>query len=105
MKQFNILFIALTFVFGILPTNANENQAKEYPIGKPGSQLTYISKVKELPASVIRKFELSLGAIEEKNGTSHQWLRLDAVKENGQTYSIHFLTTEYPSEILRAMGR
>ena len=101
MKQLNILFIALSFVFTILPTNANENQAKQYPIGKPGSRLTYISKVKELPASVVRKFELSLGSIEEKNGASYQWLRLDAVKENGQTYSIHFLTTEYPSAILK----
>jgi len=102
MKKIIILLITIfSFLGHCQMGHATEKKDQQYPIGKPGRQLTYISKDKELPESVVRKFELSLGAVVEKEGTNYQWLRLDAVKENEQTYVIYFLSSEYPSEILK----
>jgi hypothetical protein len=106
MKKSIIYLLAIfCFIGNYQKGYATEKVNQQYPIGKPGSRLTYVSEVKQLPASVIRKFELSLGAIDEKNGSMCQWLRLDAVKENGQSYSVHFLTTEYPSKNLKIAKR
>jgi len=102
MKKIIILLVA---IFSFIGTNqvvyATEQIDQQYPIGKPGQQLTYKSKARELPGSVVRKLELSIGNVEEKDGINYQWLRLKAIKENGQTYDIYFLTSEYPSEILK----
>jgi glycerophosphoryl diester phosphodiesterase len=70
---------------------------KEYPLGKPGLSLGYSSKQKELPGSVVREFELVLGAVEIIDGIHYQWLQLNAEKENSQTYSLWILTSAYPS--------
>ena len=70
---------------------------QEYPIGKPGLTLTYSSEAKDLPGSVVRKFELAVGNVEEKNGLPYQWLQLNAVKENSQTFTLWILTSGYPS--------
>ena len=96
-----LLVITFSFLGNYQVGYATEKIDQQYPIGVPGRQLTYKSKVKELPGSVVRKFELSLGTVVEKDGTNYQWLRLKAVKENGQTYNVYFLTSDYPSEILK----
>ncbi|MCK4989142.1 MAG: hypothetical protein KAS29_01600, partial [Bacteroidales bacterium] len=70
---------------------------QQYPIGKPGLKLSYSSKVNELPGSVVREFELTVGAVEKKNGIRHQWLQLNALKENSQTFTLWILTSVYPS--------
>jgi len=77
---------------------ADPNQ--EYPLGKPGLTLSYSSKVHELPGSVVREFELSLGGVETINGIQNQWLQMHAVKENRQAFTLWILTSGYPSELL-----
>ncbi|MEA3461590.1 MAG: hypothetical protein U9R49_06905, partial [Bacteroidota bacterium] len=71
---------------------------QEYPIGKPGLTLSYSSSASDLPGSVVRQFRLSPGAVEEINGVPHQWLQLYGEKQNGETFSVWILTSEYPSE-------
>jgi glycerophosphoryl diester phosphodiesterase len=70
---------------------------QNYPLGKPGLTLSYNSIEKELPGSVVREFEVSLGAVELRNGILYQWLQLTAEKENRQTFSVWILTSAYPS--------
>ncbi len=74
---------------------------QKYPIGKPGLTLTYSSEAKDLPGSVVRKFGLTLGAVEEKNAVPYQWFQLNAVKENNQTFSVWILSSGYPSESVK----
>lgn len=92
-----ILFVSTT----IYPVNAIDLTDQQYPIGKPGLTLSYISKADDLPASVVRKIELATGAIEEKNGIPYQWIQLKAEKENKQTFSVWMLASSYPSETLK----
>lgn len=97
MKKLTILLF--TIFFYINPNvNAKENIDREYPLGKPGLKLTYSYKLNEIPGLVVKKFELTLGEVEEKNGASYQWLFLNAEKENKQKFSIAMLCSEYPSE-------
>ncbi|MCK4991544.1 MAG: hypothetical protein KAS29_13700, partial [Bacteroidales bacterium] len=95
-----IIALVITFLIFTGPSqlaNAMEIIDPEYPLGKPGLTLSYSSKVHELPGSVVREFELSLGAVETKNGIQHQWLQLNAVKENSQMFTLWILTSGYPS--------
>jgi hypothetical protein len=71
---------------------------QQHPIGKPGLSLTYRSVAEDLPGSVVRRFRLALGTIEEKNGVPYQWFQLSAEKENRQTFSVWILSSGYPSE-------
>jgi len=101
MIKIIILLVAFFSCMGNYQVGYETEKIKQqYPIGIPGRQLTYISSDNVLPASVVRKFVLSLGALEEKDGESYQWISLEAFKENGQTYSMYILSSEYPSEIL-----
>ena len=70
----------------------------QYPIGKPGLYLKYSVKADDLPESVVRKIELTLGSIEVKNGIPYQWIKLSAEKGNKQMFSIWLLSLNYPSE-------
>ncbi|NOR75222.1 MAG: hypothetical protein GQ525_08675, partial [Draconibacterium sp.] len=94
-----VIVLLFTIFFYINPNvNAKEKIDQEYPLGKPGLKLTYSSKLHEIPASVVKKFELTLGEVEEKNGISYQWLFLNTEKENKQKFSVAMLCSEYPSE-------
>ncbi len=98
MKKITALvFIILTFAGAGKLANAIEIIDQQYPIGNPGLTLTYSSKVNELPGSVVRKLELTVGAVEKENGIPYQWLQLNAEKENRQTFSVWILASGYPS--------
>lgn len=92
-----IIVILISIVLTNLFPFPNANAKVSYPIGRPGYKLTYISTAEKLPGSVIRKIELTVGAIEEINSVPHQWLQLVAEKENKQTFSIWILSADYPS--------
>jgi hypothetical protein len=101
MKKAIVLIVAiLAFAGTSQMVNAKEIIDQQYPIGKPGLKLTYSSKVHELPGSVVRKLEITVGTVEEENGVPYQWLQLTAEKENRQTFSIWILASAYPSESL-----
>ena len=73
MKKITALvFIILTFTGPGKLVNAIEIIDQQYPIGNPGLTLTYSSKVNELPGSVVRKLELTVGAVEKENGIPYQ---------------------------------
>lgn len=96
-----IIVAVISFACVNLNANVNEITDQQYPIGKPGKILVYSSKVKDLPGSVVRKFEVTLGAVEEKNGVPYQWLQLTGEKVNRQTFSVWLLCSSYPSELLK----
>lgn len=96
-----LVFILLTLVCVDQNVNAKEKIDQKYPIGKPGLKLTYSSKVNELPGSVVRRFELTVGCVEEIAGVQSQWLQFTANKENKQSFSIWILSSAYPSELLK----
>jgi len=96
-KSTVLAIIILTFAVPGHPVNAIELTDQQYPIGTPGLTLTYNSKVEELPGSVVRKLELTVGAVEKENGIPYQWLQLNAEKENRQTFSIWIFASGYPS--------
>ncbi|HPN35659.1 MAG TPA: hypothetical protein PK843_14180 [bacterium] len=64
-----------------------------YPLGKPGACLTYRNNQSELAATTVHKWVLTLGPCE---GLS-QWLHLQAVKKNGETFQLWLLCSAYPS--------
>lgn len=102
MKKIVLLAIAIiTIASTNLMSNVKEKGDQNYPIGKPGLKLTYISKANEFSGSVVSKLELIAGSIEESNGVLSQWLQLDAEKENGQVFSVWMLASDYPSESLK----
>jgi len=63
------------------------------PLGKPGACLTYLNRQSELAATTVRKWILTLGPCEGQP----QWLHLQAVKENGESFQLWLLCTDYPS--------
>lgn len=71
----------------------------KFPLGKPGSTLSYRSTINEVPGSTIERFDLVLGDVEEKNGTLYQWLFLHAEKGNKLGFSIAMLCSKYPSKL------
>ncbi len=85
----------------VYQVNAKEFTDQKYPVGKPGLKLSYSSKANDLPASVVRKLELTAGSIVEKNGIPYQWIQLKAEKGNKQTFSVWMLASAYPSETLK----
>lgn len=67
------------------------------PIGKSGLAATYSHESGgTIRDSVVKSFTLALGPLEERNGRPFQWLRLNATKSNGQSFSIWILTSRYP---------
>ena len=102
MKKIITLIVAvISFASVNLNASGNEIIDQKFPFGKPGTKLEYSSKANELPGSVVRKFEVTLGRVEKKNGIPYQWLQLNAEKENSQTFSIWILSSAYPSESLK----
>ncbi len=67
------------------------------PIGKPGLVATYVRESGGLiPSSIVQKFKLALGPLEEENGTQFQWLHLQATQVNGERFNVWILTDRYP---------
>lgn len=87
--------LALSFTGHQVPESINTMQ--DFPVGKPGLQLTYISEARTLPASVVRKFTLTTGVVGHNNSMMYQWLLLDAEKENGESFKVWLLANAYPS--------
>ena len=96
-----LLLIVLTYLSTNYNINATEIYDETYPIGKPGLKLTYNSLDKNLSKSVVQKFDLTVGAIEEINEIPYQWLKVTAEKVNKQTFSVWILASKYPSEIIK----
>ena len=100
-KIITLILIASTFLYAKQNLNSAELANKQYPIGEPGHTLIYYSLSKNLPGSVVREMKLTVGAVEEKNGVSYQWLNLLAKKVNKEQYSVWLLTSGYPSQDLK----
>ncbi|MEN8191412.1 MAG: hypothetical protein ABFS12_01265 [Bacteroidota bacterium] len=101
-KVIVLILITLTYLSADHNIYAAKIIDQKYPIGKPGLKLTYNSEIDNLPESVVQKIELTVGAVEEKNGAYHQWLQLIAEKVNKQKFSVWILTSGYPSEVAKA---
>ncbi len=100
-KVIVLVLIVLTYLSTNYKMNAAELIDEKYPIGKPGLKLTYSSQNKNLPESVVQKFDLTVGAIEEINEIPYQWLQLTAEKVNKQTFSVWILALNYPSGFVK----
>ncbi len=95
-----LILIVSTFVYAKQNQNSAELLNKQNPIGKPGLELTYISEIKNLPESVVRKIVLTVGPIEEHDNIKFQWIKLDAEKVNKHQFTVWVLSSEYPSKKL-----
>jgi hypothetical protein len=102
VKKTAILIVLLSVILSIPHgARAEDESAREYPIGTPGVLLTYKLEASDIPESVVRQFELRVGPVEERQGTSVQWIQLNAEKENKQKYAVWFLCSAYPSAALK----
>ena len=99
MKKVYVIFrVVLAVVSQGLLLQAHGMIYREYPLGKPGLTLSYKAVESDLPSSVVRNIEVSLGAVEEHGGIPFQWLRLVAEKADGNSFSLWMLTSDYPDE-------
>lgn len=107
----SLLIVFIVFLLAQPAINANEidpsgsvliKQADpNNPLGEPGLKLTYRHPTgNKLPASVVRTLELHIGTTEQKNGIALQWLQMTATKENGETYALWLLCSDYPAKEL-----
>ncbi len=93
-KQFN--YFSRIFIFLILFQFAMGTEI-HYPIGKPGTHIKYIIENKNLPKSVVKQINITLGEVENHNNIDYQWLQLVCKKNNNQSYTTWVLSSEYPS--------
>ena len=91
-----VIILLVIFVSSVL--FGYESNKQNYPIGEPGLTLTYSSKVNNLPKSVVSRFQIVVGAIEEVNGQQYQWIKIDEEKNNKQKFTVWVLGSSYPSE-------
>ncbi|HTL54917.1 MAG TPA: hypothetical protein VL361_04525 [Candidatus Limnocylindrales bacterium] len=69
------------------------------PIGLPGQVARYRLQASGQPrASTVIRYELGLGAIEQRFGHDCQWLWLQATKADGKQFRIWLLAAAYPAE-------
>lgn len=72
------------------------------PIGEPGWEASYRwEKDRDPLDSVVREFTLAWGPIQLWHQRPHQWIRLQAVKANGDPYRFWLLSAGYPAPELR----
>ncbi len=82
----------------VLVTGFNKARANNNPMGESGTQLVYRhSESGKLPGNVVRQIELTLGKKEIKNNISSQWFHLSTQKENGESFQVWLLCSEYPA--------
>jgi len=109
MKRSIILGISLTLLLfdagsslGNSSPNTNftdsiPSQESGFPLGKPGLIFTYtLTDDGPVPGSVVKKFTLSFGPVEERKDIRFQWLRLRPEKADGEYFTVWMLTQEYP---------
>jgi len=109
MKRSIILGISLTLLLfdagsslGNSSPNTNftdsiPSQESGFPLGKPGLIFTYtLTDDGPVPGSVVKKFTLSFGPVEEREDERFQWLRLRTEKADGEYFTVWILTQEYP---------
>lgn len=87
-----------SIVFGAIAFQAGA--AESPPLGEPGQSARYRIATPVDAASVVEAVDVSLGAADAWNGRKGQWLRLDAVKFNGESFSVAMLLSEFPPESL-----
>jgi hypothetical protein len=111
-KTIVLLLLVLTFALNIQSINSIEkNSSREnilkknensYPLGKPGTRLVYRHKKNEkLPGTVVRKFELTVGNVEQRDKIPYQWIHLHAIKENTELFGVWLLCSDYPSKFVK----
>lgn len=113
MKK-TVILLSIVLLFGLklqslnsyekksIQNNELNKNDKKYPIGLPGIRLTYRHTTTEkLPGMVVRKVELTVGEIEQKENVFYQWLHFFATKENGEFFNIWFLCSDYPSKSVK----
>ena len=61
-KQFNYIFPILIYLNLFQFSFGAKSQ---YPIGEPGTYVRYIIENKNLPKSVIKQFDITIGAVEK----------------------------------------
>ncbi|MEW6234451.1 MAG: hypothetical protein AB1656_03615 [Candidatus Omnitrophota bacterium] len=72
-----------------------------YPIGQPGQWAQYqIIASATVPESVVKTFTLTFGPLDTMRETPCQWIRLEAIKENSESYIVWILAKEYPAPSL-----
>jgi hypothetical protein len=111
MQRF-VLASILALVFGVsvaaaagpeenaTPSARTERSAPPPPT-EPGLTAEYVHQPEgRLPGSVVQSLRVQFGRVEQREGTSYQWLHLHAVKANLETFRVWLLTTRYPSESL-----
>jgi len=75
----------------------SESQESARPIGQPGTQAVYRHEPQAgLRGSVVERFTLCLGSIEQGSGGRCQWLALLATKVNGQRFGVWLLGRAFP---------
>ncbi len=62
---------------------------------------TYHHENETLP-SVVKTLTLAFGSVEERGGTTYQWLHLGAIKANGEGFNVWLLSRLYPPQTLEA---
>ena len=71
----------------------------ESSICDPGLFVTYrIDADGDIPPSNVESFDIIMGTQEEVQENVYQWLKLHAVKANGEQFSVWILANEYPSK-------
>ena len=78
---------------------------KPYPLGKPGQIAVYQHESgKPLPNTVVKMLTVSIGSVEEKAGTTYQWICLRATKASGEKFAVWLLSESAPPEDLEVAG-
>lgn len=77
-------------------TLAFNNNQQAYPLGKPGTELIYDVDLHSKPESIVERFSLKLGSVENWHDKDFQWLFLDIKKVNSENFTIAMLCSEYP---------
>ena len=76
-----------------ITSSLSENSA----VGKPGQNAEYIlTNLENVPDQNVVRFHLAVGNIEQHNGLQYQWIRLEGIKQNEDTYTCWVLVDRLP---------
>lgn len=71
--------------------------ASAIPFGLPGQSAHYeITGLSDPSDQNVVQFKITLGDVEIRNSISYQWIHLDGIKQNGQTYTMSALIDGWP---------
>ncbi len=97
MKKVALFLLSIIIIFSVGRTFAAGTTQNNFPVAKPGLKLIYILNQNNPPASVVRKIELNVGALEKIDGKEYQWLQLKNTKVNKKIFAVWLLVSGYPS--------